>query len=174
MPRPISQALLHIDQALQDQLITDSGLKLFLDPSYHKEWNASVTARVAALPIKVNTKEQKIRKEEQELAQKLIERLYVPKFDISKYKDTFFEQLKEQLALRGEKELVSARPSKAKKKKAEDLMTQNPKTISEEELIGKAAHLMEKHKITSLFVVDKNLYPIGIIHLHDLLQINVV
>ena len=54
---PISQVLLKIDKALQDELITDSGIKFFIDPSYKKEWQASVTATIVALPVKY-TKEQ--------------------------------------------------------------------------------------------------------------------
>lgn len=57
---------------------------------------------------------------------------------------------------------------------AADIMSKNPKTIDEEELAGKAIHIMEKHKITALFVTDKNSYPIGIIHLHDLITSKVV
>lgn len=49
-----------MDKPLQDELITDSGLKLYIDPSYRKEWASTVTAVIAELPIKVNHKEQKI------------------------------------------------------------------------------------------------------------------
>jgi len=55
--------------------------------------------------------------------------------------------------------------------KVVDVMTKAPKTIQEDALAGKAIYHMEKHKITSLFIVDKSRYPIGIIHLHDLLQV---
>lgn len=44
---------------MQDELITDSGVKLYLDSSYRKEWNAAVTAKVAALPAKINSKYKK-------------------------------------------------------------------------------------------------------------------
>lgn len=57
---PVSQVLLHIDKALQDELTTDSGLKFYIDPDYKKEWQASVTARVAKLPAKVSPKEKDI------------------------------------------------------------------------------------------------------------------
>lgn len=45
---------------MQDELITDSGLKLYLDPSYNKEWTASVTGTIAALPINPLPKDKKI------------------------------------------------------------------------------------------------------------------
>lgn len=58
--QPLSQVLLSIPKALNDELITDSGLKFYLDPTYKKEWNAAVTATVEELPVKYNEKEQKI------------------------------------------------------------------------------------------------------------------
>lgn len=57
---PVNQVLLTIDQALQDTLITDSGLAFYIDPSYRKEWCASVTATIADLPLKVNSKDKHI------------------------------------------------------------------------------------------------------------------
>ncbi|MBQ2645199.1 KpsF/GutQ family sugar-phosphate isomerase [bacterium] len=53
------------------------------------------------------------------------------------------------------------------------VMTQNPKTVSENALAVKALALMEKHSITSVAVCDKNKYPIGIIHIHNLLKAGV-
>lgn len=53
---PVSQVLLRIEKALQDEIITDSGLKLYLSPDYDKEWKATVTAVIEALPTKVNPK----------------------------------------------------------------------------------------------------------------------
>lgn len=58
--------------------------------------------------------------------------------------------------------------------KAEALMSIEPKVISEEELAEKAIHIMEKHKITSLFITRQDNYPIGIIHLHDLLHSKII
>lgn len=55
--------------------------------------------------------------------------------------------------------------------KAKDIMTKNPKKITENELAAKALSIMEQNKITSLFVFDegeKNL--VGVIHIHDLLR----
>lgn len=58
--RPLTQVLLCIPKALQDELITDSGLKLYISPDFKKEWQASVTATIADLPVKVNPKQKKI------------------------------------------------------------------------------------------------------------------
>lgn len=55
-PIPITQVLVQVEQAFQEELITDSGIKFYLDSSYKKEWTCSVIATVAALPIKVNPK----------------------------------------------------------------------------------------------------------------------
>lgn len=51
-----------------------------------------------------------------------------------------------------------------------DVMTQNPKTISPNELAAKALHLMEKYSITALAIVDDNRKPVGVLHIHDLLK----
>lgn len=59
-PQPVSQVLLYIEQALQDTIVTDSGLKLYISPDYKKEWQAAVTATIAALPIKVSKKDEAI------------------------------------------------------------------------------------------------------------------
>jgi len=53
-------------------------------------------------------------------------------------------------------------------KKAQDCMTPNPITISQEDLATKALNLMEENKITSLIVKSKRGKIEGIIHLHDL------
>lgn len=60
MIQPITQVLLCIDKPLQDSIVTDSGLKLYLDPTYKKEWNASVTATIAALPSNPHPKDKYI------------------------------------------------------------------------------------------------------------------
>lgn len=60
MALPLNQVLLKVEKALNDEIITDSGIKLYLDGSYSKEWNAAVTAKVAELPIKVNQKQKSI------------------------------------------------------------------------------------------------------------------
>ena len=53
--------------------------------------------------------------------------------------------------------------------KAEDVMTMNPKRIRSGVLAEEALLMLEKHGITQLIVTDENEYPIGIIHLHDIL-----
>ncbi len=50
------------------------------------------------------------------------------------------------------------------------VMTKNPKTISADDMAAKALAYMEKYSITSLAVCDENNFPIGIIHIHDLLR----
>jgi arabinose-5-phosphate isomerase len=50
-------------------------------------------------------------------------------------------------------------------------MTKNPKTIREKYLASFALQLMENHNITSVIVVDDNKFPIGIVHLHDLVKL---
>ncbi len=53
--------------------------------------------------------------------------------------------------------------------KASSLMTRNPKTISKDALAPEALKLMHDKKITNLFVVEDK-KPIGVIHIHDLLN----
>lgn len=53
------------------------------------------------------------------------------------------------------------------------VMTKNPKTISADAMAAKALAYMEKYSITSLAVCDENNFPIGIIHIHDLLKAGV-
>ena len=52
---------------------------------------------------------------------------------------------------------------------AYNLMTKNPKTISKEAMASEALKIMHDKKITNLFVVE-NEKPIGVIHIHDLLN----
>lgn len=54
-----------------------------------------------------------------------------------------------------------------------DVMTKNPKTLSEESLAAKALGIMEKFSITSLPVINLKGEPIGLIHIHDLLKAGV-
>jgi arabinose-5-phosphate isomerase len=56
---------------------------------------------------------------------------------------------------------------------AADIMTRNPKTITGSSLAEEAIAVMEKHSITSLFILAGK-KPVGIIHLHDLLRARVV
>ncbi|MDO9289311.1 MAG: KpsF/GutQ family sugar-phosphate isomerase [Thermodesulfovibrionales bacterium] len=58
--------------------------------------------------------------------------------------------------------------------KAGEVMTKNPKTISEDELAAKALAIMESKSITSLAVPDEAGKAKGIIHLHDILRKGIV
>lgn len=54
-------------------------------------------------------------------------------------------------------------------KKAIDLMTKNPKTISKDTMAAEAMKIMHDKKITNIFVIEDK-KPIGVIHIHDLLN----
>ena len=56
-------------------------------------------------------------------------------------------------------------------KKAKLVMTTKPHYISNDTLVGEALNIMNKRKITSLFVCDYT-KPIGIVHIHDLLRLS--
>ncbi|MBI2419443.1 MAG: KpsF/GutQ family sugar-phosphate isomerase [Ignavibacteriales bacterium] len=55
--------------------------------------------------------------------------------------------------------------------RAHEIMTKNPKRISPNQLASQALQLMENFKITALVVADENNTPVGIVHLHDLVNI---
>ena len=55
--------------------------------------------------------------------------------------------------------------------RASDIMTKNPKTTKKDYLASFALQHMENHKITSLIIVDDDKTPVGILHLHDLINI---
>ena len=61
-------------------------------------------------------------------------------------------------------------------KKARDVMTMSPKTITKTALAATALRLMERHSITSLFVLSESVPKKveGLIHLHDILKAGVV
>lgn len=61
--------------------------------------------------------------------------------------------------------------------KVEEMMTKDPKTITQDKLAAEALHLMEKHQprpITVLPVVDEEGKSIGILHITDLLRRGIV
>jgi arabinose-5-phosphate isomerase len=59
--------------------------------------------------------------------------------------------------------------------RARDLMTSAPKTIDGSALAAEAVAVMERHAITSLFILGEGTArPAGVIHLHDLLRAGVV
>jgi arabinose-5-phosphate isomerase len=53
---------------------------------------------------------------------------------------------------------------------AKDIMTSDPKTIHHTELAARALHLMETRKINQLIVINDGNAPIGMIHIHDLVE----
>ena len=58
------------------------------------------------------------------------------------------------------------------KSKTADIMTKRPKTIGPDMLASAALDVLNKSRITALFVVDKG-RPVGIVHVHDLLRAGV-
>lgn len=56
----------------------------------------------------------------------------------------------------------------------DQIMTKNCKTVSPGLLAAEALDTMENYRITSLVVIDHQKIPIGIVHMHDLLQARVV
>ena len=55
--------------------------------------------------------------------------------------------------------------------KAKDIMSPNPKVLLQDYLASFALQQMENYKITSLIIIDKNNKPVGMIHLHDLINL---
>jgi arabinose-5-phosphate isomerase len=53
--------------------------------------------------------------------------------------------------------------------RAAEFMSQDPKTVAADALVGDAVALFDEYKITSLFVVDHNggKRPVGVLHIHD-------
>lgn len=59
-------------------------------------------------------------------------------------------------------------------RKVEEIMTENPKTIIQEALGAEALAMMNNYSITSLFIVDQDNKPLGIVHIHDCMRAGVV
>lgn len=57
---------------------------------------------------------------------------------------------------------------------AVDVATPSPVTVSPDTVAAEAVSLMDKRKIHSVFVVDENHRPIGVVRLHDCLRAGVV
>ncbi|MCB5203848.1 KpsF/GutQ family sugar-phosphate isomerase [Neorhizobium sp. T786] len=55
----------------------------------------------------------------------------------------------------------------------DDLMTRDPKTVSEKTLATTAMGILNEHNISALMVTDENARPVGIVHFHDLLRVGV-
>ena len=58
-------------------------------------------------------------------------------------------------------------------KTAGEIMKKNPKTINKEMFVTSALDLMEKNKITQVFIVQNN-KPIGILHIHDCIELGLI
>ena len=56
-------------------------------------------------------------------------------------------------------------------KTTSEVMTKNPTTVDQSTLVGEAINIMNKKKITSLFICKRK-KPIGIVHIHDLLRLS--
>ena len=55
-----------------------------------------------------------------------------------------------------------------------DVMTRSPKTIDPDALTSEALEQLNTLKITSLFVIDGENRPVGLVHIHDLLRIGLI
>lgn len=53
---------------------------------------------------------------------------------------------------------------------ARDIMTKKPKTIGPEQSLQSALNTMSRLKITNLFVVNKKNIPVGMIHIHNIVE----
>jgi len=58
-------------------------------------------------------------------------------------------------------------------KSVNEVMNTNPTTISGDLLGSEALNIMHSKKITNIFVVDNEKHPVGLIHMHHLLQAGV-
>jgi arabinose-5-phosphate isomerase len=56
----------------------------------------------------------------------------------------------------------------------ETVMTRGPKRIEPEALAEKALRIMEENKITALAITDSDDRPVGLVHIHDLLESKIV
>jgi arabinose-5-phosphate isomerase len=59
-------------------------------------------------------------------------------------------------------------------RKVGEVMAKNPKRIDADALAVKGLKMMEDHKITALVIVDDLSRPVGIIHIHDILNSKLV
>ncbi len=55
--------------------------------------------------------------------------------------------------------------------KAKEIMTSDPKVLEQDYLASFALQQMENYKITSLVIIDTEKKPVGMIHLHDLINL---
>ena len=59
------------------------------------------------------------------------------------------------------------------KKTTKQIMRKKPKTINQEMFVVDALDIMEKNKITQLFILKNNM-PIGILHIHDCVELGLI
>jgi len=59
-------------------------------------------------------------------------------------------------------------------RRASDIMTRRPVTVSPEMLAAEALHTLEERKITSIVVVDSANLVKGVVHLHNLWRTGLV
>jgi arabinose-5-phosphate isomerase len=64
--------------------------------------------------------------------------------------------------------------SNLSRRKVKDVMTKSPKTVGPQMLAAEAMHIMEEKKIDELPVVDKNLRPVGLLDVQDILKAGLV
>ena len=57
---------------------------------------------------------------------------------------------------------------------AADIMTRDPKTISDDVLAFDALEMLQKYEINNLLVTDTQGNYVGVIHLHDLVREGIV
>lgn len=81
----------------------------------------------------------------------------------------FINQIGDLTGILTDGDLRRCLSSKILEEKAVDLMTKNPKTIAPNAMSAEALKIMHDKKITNLFVVE-NKKPVGVIHIHDLLN----
>ncbi len=55
--------------------------------------------------------------------------------------------------------------------RAVDVMSASPKTLAPDALVSRALEVMEQFKITQLIIADGDRQPVGIVHMHDLVQL---
>jgi arabinose-5-phosphate isomerase len=104
----------------------------------------------------------------------------------AKFKDIIFEMTSKRLGMTcvvdekekligivtdGDLRRLLERTMDVKDLNAIDIMTSNPKVTQKDYLASFALQHMENHKITSLIIIDNEQKPIGIVHLHDLVNL---
>src|SRR6478752_867193 len=50
MITPLNTVFLSLDKPLQDEILFESGIKLYIDPNYDPEWRATVKGKVEGIP----------------------------------------------------------------------------------------------------------------------------